>query len=337
MRSRIAIRLLAVLACAWISCSVVGQRPLARGVTMVAPPEEIGERPFRELAAAGADHVALVPYGMGRIDEPTLRYDMQWQWWGERPDGLRRCVQLAHDQGLQVLLKPQVYIHGSWVGDVDYDTEEEWQQWEQAYRDYIMTFVEIAIEESVEMFCIGTEYKIAVKKREAFWRDLIREVRSRYTGKVLYSSNWDAYEEVPFWDDLDYIGVSAYFPLSDYATPPVNLLVKKWRPIRKKLERFSKKRDKQVVFTEYGYLTVDGCAGEAWNLEKGVQSRTINHTAQANAYQALYQTYWNEDWWGGGFLWKWFPDGMGHEGYPERDYTPQDKPAMEVVKKWFTR
>ena len=44
-----------------------------------------------------------------------------------------------------------------------------------------------------------------------------------------------------------------------------------------------------------------------------------------------------EDFWAGGFLWKWFPDGMGHEGYPEKDYTPQDKPAELIIKKWFNQ
>ena len=66
-----------------------------------------------------------------------------------------------------------------------------------------------------------------------------------------------------------------------------------------------------------------------------IRNKTINERAQANAYNSLLKTFWNEDWWGGGFLWKWFPAGMGHEGYPERDYTPQGKLSEETIREWY--
>jgi hypothetical protein len=82
-------------------------------------------------------------------------------------------------------------------------------------------------------------------------------------------------------------------------------------------------------------MSVDGCAGKGWEVEQKVKSLTINELAQANALDALYGTFWNEPWWVGGFLWKWFPEGEGHEGYIERDYTPQNKQAAAIVRKWY--
>ena len=40
-----------------------------------------------------------------------------------------------------------------------------------------MTFVDIAIENDVEMICIGTEFKVAVVEREEYWRQLIKKIR----------------------------------------------------------------------------------------------------------------------------------------------------------------
>ncbi|MBC7885901.1 MAG: hypothetical protein H7X99_10525, partial [Saprospiraceae bacterium] len=156
-------------------------------------------------------------------------------------------------------------------------------------------------------------------------------------GKLIYSANWDNYEKIKFWADLDFVGISCYFPLTDAKTPTLNLLNKEWKPIIKKLKSFSALQQKRIVFTEYGYMSVDGCAGKAWEIEKKVSTLKINQQGQSNAYDALWSNLHHEDFWGGGFLWKWFPDGMGHEGYPEKDYTPQDKTAESIIKKWFEK
>lgn len=81
-------------------------------------------------------------------------------------------------------------------------------------------------------------------------------------------------------------------------------------------------------------MSVDGCAGRGWEVERRVKSLKINELAQTNALDALHRTFAKETWWQGGFLWKWFPDGQGHEGYIERDYTPQGKQAAVVLRKW---
>ena len=80
---------------------------------------------------------------------------------------------------------------------------------------------------------------------------------------------------------------------------------------------------------------MDGCAYNTWELEPKVKQLDINQKAQANAFHALFETFWEEPYWSGGFLWKWFPNMHGGEGYDERDYTPQGKTAQEVLQKWF--
>lgn len=305
------------------------------GITMVAPPQEFKTNPMDDIQAVNADWIALVPFGFSSKGQPEVNFGSQSQWWGERLEGIETSVKLAKEKGLKVMLKPQVWIPGGWVGDIDLKNEEEWKAWENSYRNYIMSFMDIAIKYKVDLICVGTEYRIAVKKREAFWRTLIKDIRKVYDGKLTYSSNWDAYEKVPFWDALDFIGISAYFPLTDIQTPPTLMLTYRWSKHIKKLKSFSGKNNRKILFTEYGYLSVDGAAGKTWKLEKQVRSLAINEQAQANGYEALFKSFWKEDFWAGGFLWKWFPEGNGHEGYPERDYTPQNKKAQEVLSEWY--
>ncbi len=305
------------------------------GITMVAPPEPIDHKAIDRVVKTNAQWICFVPYGYHRQNETKVKYNIDWQWWGEKEEGLNKCISMAKDKGMKILVKPQVYIPGSWVGEMDFKTEKEWQEWEASYSVFINFFLDIAIKHDVEVFCIGTEYKIAMKKREKFWRKLIKDARQKYKGKIVYSSNWDNYQDIPIWDQLDYVGISAYFPLSEEATPTIKSLAKKWQPIAQELENFSKKTGKQILFTEYGYLTIDKCAYRAWELEKVIKISNRNENAQANAFAALYQTFADKSWWAGGYIWKWFPNGMGHEGYFDKDYTPQDKKAEEVIKVYF--
>jgi hypothetical protein len=50
--------------------------------------------------------------------------------------------------------------------------------------------------------------------------------------------------KVPFWNELDYIGIDAYFPLSDAVTPTVAEL-KKWKAHILKMDKLQTKINKK--------------------------------------------------------------------------------------------
>jgi len=312
-------------------------QPKMCGVNFVAPPKPFKKNPMPDVQAVEANWVAVIPYAYTLKDkEPAVHYNTsKWQWWGERPEGALRTIELAKAANLNVVLKPQVYIPGGWTGDLNYGSDKEWEQWEKDYEAYILPFVEMADSMNVQAFCIGTEFKKGVVRREAFWRALIKKIRAQYKGKLIYAANWDEYDIVPFWDALDYAGVNAYFPLIDDKTPSVEKLKEAWIPHRNALATFYKKIQKPIVFTEFGYLSVDGCAYNTWELEKNIDNLAINDQAQANAIHALFEVFWLEPFWAGSFIWKWFPNDKGHEGYFQKDYTPQGKIGWETLKAWY--
>lgn len=315
----------------------ITQDKIIDGVTMVAPPQEFPSDPMLDVAKVGADWISCVPYGYFRMGDPGIRFNIGRQWWGERKEGIEKTIEYAHKNDISVMLKPQIWSHTGWIGDQSFETESDWKEWEKAYTEYIMFYTDIAAEKEVEMLCIGTELKKHVQSRPQYYKQLISEIREKYCGKLIYSANWDSFQEVQFWEDLDYIGLSAYFPLSESKVPKVKELVRKWQPTCDVLRKTSEKYGKKIVFTEYGYLSIDGAAGKTWLLEKKVRSSSVNQEAQANSYEALYRVFSEEDYWAGGFLWKWFPFGKGGEGYNEKDYTPQGKMAEEVLTSWYSK
>ncbi len=307
------------------------------GLTMVAPPKPFPVDPMGHIQSVGAGWIAVVPYAFTRPGEASLRYHTNGgQWWGETPAGTAETILTAHRAGVKTMLKPQVYIPGGWTGALDFATDAEWEQWEAGYTKYITHMALIADTTHAELFCIGTEFNNAINKRTGYWRNLIAQIKTIYHGQLVYSSNWDDWERVPFWNDLDYIGLGGYFPLLEAETPDFDALCNAWKPIRDKLKKFSLQQNKPVLFSEFGYLSVNNCGWRNWELENGIKSRPVNQQAQANCYDALFATFYPEPWWAGGFLWKWFPNGEGHEGYPERDYTPQGKLGETVIKKWYS-
>lgn len=305
------------------------------GLSFVAPPRPFTGAVMNEVKSVNSNWIATIPYGFTRMGEAKVHYSTEGeQWWGESLAGVRLTIDSAHRAGVKVLIKPQVYVPDGWVGGLDFKTDAEWEKWEIDYEKYVMRFVDLGAEMKAEAFCIGTEFKMSTLKREKFWRGLITKIRQKYKGQLTYSSNWDEYPVIPFWNALDFVGINAYMPLVEKDTPSVSELCEAWKPYFEQIKTFQSKINKPIVFTEYGYMSVDGCAGKGWEVEKKVKSLKINELAQANALDALHTTFGKMAWWQGGFLWKWFPDGEGHEGYVERDYTPQGKQAAAILRKW---
>lgn len=311
------------------------------GVSFVAPGRPIGGESLDPLGRVASGWIAVIPYAFLLPDDGGLRFDPDRQMWGEGPEGIRETVRLARERGLRVLMKPHVWTRGGWIGDYVADTDEGWERFEEGYRTYLLTFAHLADSLDLEMLAVGTEKDSSARLRPDFWRTLIAEVRAIYDGPLTYAANWDRWEEIPFWDELDYIGVDAYFPLSDADTPEVEALVRAWAPVREDLRRGAERWGKPVFFAEYGYRSIDGAAGRQWELPpertrgEGREEPAPNPQAQVNAYEALFQAVWDEPWFAGGFLWKWFPDDARWEGRPNDDYTPQHKPVEAVIRRWY--
>lgn len=306
-----------------------------KGLSLVGPPDPFFQNPMPAISSVNAEWIAVIPFAFTLDGEPSVQFDVNsWQWWGERSDGVRETIRLAKAAGIKVFLKPQVYIPGSWPGGLSF-SDADWELWEKDYTEYILAFVEIAQEMDVEMVCIGTEFKQSSKQRSTYWEGLIADIRSVYDGPLTYAANWDEYGQITFWDQLDYVGVDAYFPLVNADAPSVQQITDAWQPISRDLQSHYDQWNKPIIFTEFGYLSVDRCTYNTWELEANVRERNVNHQAQADAYAGLFEAMWETEYWAGGFLWKWYPNMQGQTNYTDRDYTPQGKIAEQVISDWY--
>lgn len=305
-----------------------------KGMSLTAPRDPFVVDPMQEMAAVGIQWSALLPYAFFDSNTGDIIWDTvgNFQWWGETTPGIVTSHNLAKAQGMKTMLKPQLWAHNIWIGDLEFQTQAEWDYFHSKYTDFICYWAKLADSLNVDMFCIGTEIKRSAMNHPTYWRGLIDSIRQVYSGPLTYASNWDEYQGVTFWDKLDYIGTDAYFSLLPDQTPSVCDLKTAWEPIVNDLKSYSETWNKPILFTEWGYLTLDGCAYKTWELEKDRSSANINQQAQANAVQALLETFGKESWWAGGFQWKWYSDLATSTRDRSDDYTPQGKQAEDVLK-----
>lgn len=303
------------------------------GVSLVAPPEPMEFKTMQELQEVGLEWVSLMPYAFSQAGDTVLHYNLERQWWGERDEGLVESIRLAHEAGMQVMLKPHLWLRGGgFTGDLTFKTAGEWQAWERHYTAYILHHAHIADSMEVALLCIGTELSQHNKQRPLYWQQLIDTVRSVYKGKLTYAANWDAAESFPHWENLDYIGVDAYFPLTKAEQASEEEIAAGWQTHLKDLQQLAGKYQKPILFTEWGYRSISNTAVEPWRSDTEGKA---DPAAQALSYSVFFKTVWPQPWLAGAFLWKWYPQIPRRHHNIETDYTPQGKPAMEVIREHY--
>jgi hypothetical protein len=184
----------------------------------------------------------------------------------------------------------------------------------------------------MDALAVGTELCGTSDRPE--WKKLIAKIRTTYRGPLTYCANWGEADRVPFWGDLDFIGIQAYYPLSESPRPKSEELRASWQRIGSNLEQLSHRTGRPIAFTEIGYRSVAGGVKEPWSWET---DGGTDLQLQSEAYRALFDSFWGREWFEGTFIWKWNPylGGGKRSADTERDFTPQGKPALEVIREYY--
>lgn len=303
-----------------------------QGLAVSAPPRKMESTAYEPMLDINANSIAVIPYAFCKLPEATIQYNGNKQYWGESEEGVKQTVKMAHDRNISVMLKPHLWIaHGSYTGDIKFADDAQAKMFEESYTAYILHFAKVAEEAKVQIFCIGTELGGIVDTRPLYFPSLIKAVRQVYSGKLTYAANWDDYKRFKGWELLDYIGVDAYFPLSDEKKPTLENLIEKWKPIKQELKDLHLKTSKPILFAEFGYRNSDFNTKEPWKEDEKVR----NDDNQVVALDALFSSFQNENWFAGGYVWKWYVDQRHLSFNRQIDFTPQGQPALETLKKWF--
>lgn len=275
------------------------------------------------IAALGSTAVSLVPtWYMKSPDSNRITPDP-----AKTPSdaSLRQAFEWAGEQGLEVVLKPHIdVLDESFRGEIQ---PADRAKWFGSYERYVSQYAKLAADSGAALFVIGTELKSMSSDTDP-WRSVIDAVRGQFYGPLTYAANWDEVSQVQFWDELDMIGVDAYYPLaSDGEAPTAEGLAAAWQPNVDALNSLSDQWGKPVLITEFGYPTQSTAASNPFEVTQG---KPADQAAQALLYQAAFDAFSGKDWVNGLMWWSWRAD-PGAQENPATDYTPEGKVSEQVI------
>jgi len=282
------------------------------------------ENTLRQMKKDGCEWVSiLVTQYVDTTDSPFIHPTVQTP----SDKALIHAIKTAQALGMNVVLKPHIdVLTGDWRGNISFENEADWQTWFQNYNEFLGHYLELAEAHNVKIVIIGTELK-KTENRESDWRNTIALARTKFSGQLTYDTNWDSLY-VQWWDALDFIGFSAYFPLTDSYSPTVEELKSAWASnIEPYLRALSAFWEKDIVFLEIGYQSFDGANTRPY----GAPTTTPDLQEQADCYRAALESVYNEEWFKGMYWWAWYWDPtldiMGYDIY--------HKPAEDIIRKWY--
>jgi hypothetical protein len=250
---------------------------------------------------------------------------------------IEKIADRAHGLGLRVMLHPQLVACDYSLDctpplDIVSDySESEWASWFENYIPFITHYAGLAEEIGVDYFVIGNELAYTTY-RDLEWREVVASVRALYSGSITYAAlPFGEADVITWWDEVDAIGINAYYSLSQTNSPTVQDLMNAWVPIISHLEDLSDRWDKPILFTEIGYSSRDG---ESMQPADPFLCSAVDLQEQADLYKALLESFEGKSWWRGVFWWAW--DGDPGQGGPyDRNAIPLGKPAENVIRSHY--
>jgi hypothetical protein len=212
---------------------------------------------------------------------------------------------------------------------VEMRSEADWRTWFASYEAYLMPYVRDARAAGADAFCVGRELDATVLRREGDWRRVIAAVRREFDAPLTYSANFDTWQGLGFWDALDFIGVSAYFPLAQGDDPSPAELDAGWDKALAPLEAAHLKWGRPVLLTEAGFPSIAGAARAPWREERTAADVWL----QARCYDATLRALAKRPWVEGAFFWLW--ERTARPPFRDPSHAIVDKPASFTMARWY--
>ncbi|MBQ4095888.1 MAG: 1,4-beta-xylanase [Oscillospiraceae bacterium] len=285
---------------------------------------------FKSLDAikerTAANFIMLVPCGLQETAQSEIiRYDTEATM---SDTELITIIRYAKKLGFNVGLKPTINckngVYRAYVSFFDNEVPNEpcWRNWFNSYTEFQMHYAEIAKAENVDMFVCGSEMVMA-ESREDDWRRLIKQLRRVYSGILTY--NTDKYQEdhVTWWDALDCISSSGYYPIDA------------WEKELDRIEAIVKKHDMPFIFAETGCMSSSGSSTlpHDWSIRSAT-----NVKEQERWYEAMFFAVKKRPWIAGEVLWCWSATPYAlKKAAVDWGYDIMGKPAENVVNRYFAK
>lgn len=282
-----------------------------------------GFRQSLQLAdSVGARVLAFIPFAWmennraARVDFGRAVHD----------NDLLQGIKQAHEQGFTIMLKPHIWVEGSWAGAIEPPNGEAWEHWFDAYERVILYYATLAQQAGCAYFAVGTE--LNKSQDHPRWPLLIERVRRVYRGKIIYVAHGiEGALSVPFWPLVDEIGITLYPKMGE--TPNEQYIKGVMQQTEQQIARLSARYKKPVSITEIGLMSAQNAQAEPWRSPEERQA-PFDELLQAKILSWWIETL-NKPYISHVLIWRWLTDPQAG-GKGDIDFTPQHKKAEESLR-----
>jgi hypothetical protein len=292
---------------------------------------------LENLATLGVNAISVTPFGYLRQTSQPDFFRHSNGPSGENDESLIVARSFAKTQGMRVMLKPHIWVGRGWPGDINMSTPAAWKMFFDRYERWMRGYAMLAEMYDFDMLCVGVELVQASVGHAPEWRSMIKRLHAVYSGPMVYAANWgQEFENLLFGEALEAIGIDCYYPLSEKENPTDAELMAGAEQVVKKIHAVSKKFNKPVLLTEIGFCSMP----QTWKSpHQDSRGAPVDLEAQRRCYEAIIQALKNSmqkdgDWLAGIYWWKW-PTMLDDGGPQDNQFTPNGKPAAEVVARWY--
>jgi hypothetical protein len=302
------------------------------------------EESMKTMSQTGANAVSVVfAMSMQTKDSTEILFAEKNPYMAS-DDDVRNAIRLAKENNLKVMLKPTIICNdGAWRAHIE---PKDWNAWWGNYKSAMTYYAKLAQDMNCQAYCVGCEM-VSTEDAESHWRGMIAEIRKVYKGVLIYNTNHGREEKINWWDVVDMIGISAYYPVGTTTVDAalaedvskvdkkssLEQMKKNWLPIRDRLKELSIKLNKPILFAEIGVRSTKGSSAMPWEY---YNDWPYDADEQARYYQAALETFWNEPWFAGFAWWAWHSELYPKErGTRDKGFCPYAKPAEKIVTEWY--
>jgi len=282
-------------------------------------------RSLKRMAALGANAIVFIPFLQQSASDSTV-VEISNAVTGTQ---LQSGIRYARKLGLHITLKPQMLITGSWAGAIDQPDSIRWQQWFESYSRQIVEQAKFAQQEQVQAFVIGTE--LVKARQHVAWPELIKRVRQVFSGQLTYAAhNVEGVRLFPHWQLLDAVALTLYPSLG--SSGEKQEMQKYVNETLAELHDAVRAINRPLWVMEVGMPSAQGASSKPWEWH------ALHHAKADMILQRDALDIWlkalDQPWINGVFIWVWYSD-FSSGGRNNADYTPQNKPAESVIRRFW--
>jgi hypothetical protein len=256
------------------------------------------------------------------------------------------AVDTIHEHNLRVMLWEDIGVGqnnepGGWIARAEPANATEW--WAN-YEDLILKIAKDAGKHNVEYLSVGNELR-SLENQSERWERLIEEVRMVFPGDLIYVMNywnrdwWPHVASISWFDSLDLLGISGYFPLTNTNQPQIQDLVEAWErnrestPILDQVRQLSGSNEVEIFFM-LQYRSVNGA--NKYPYKSGLipeSDNSIDLDEQSDLWEAFFRVWHDEECFAGVGAGMWLTDPIESQD-PTGEHI-QGKRAAKVIDQWF--